>query len=342
MYGFIYITTNHVNGKQYIGQKKYDKNNKWGSYLGSGIALKRAITKYGESNFSKDIIEECKTKESLDEREKYWIDYYNAVESDDFYNIASGGEGGNVIAGYSEEEKMDLSLRLSNIRKGIVNIGSKNGSARRIICTNTMEIFESIIEAATYYNIDTNAIQQCCSKKSKRKTAGIINGEKGVWEYYDENVKYEYIPFVREFEYINEVYCINTNELFKNATIAGDTYNINSSSISQCCNNKLLSAGKHPITKEPLVWCYKKDIDSSDKKLEESINKHKNSHEKCKKLHYKKLKCINTGQVFESIKSAMSWCGGNPDNLSRTLKEDGMFHYKKHPETGEKLKWVYV
>ena len=29
MYGFIYITTNHVNGRQYIGQKKYDKSGKW-------------------------------------------------------------------------------------------------------------------------------------------------------------------------------------------------------------------------------------------------------------------------------------------------------------------------
>ena len=37
MYGFIYITTNHVNGRQYIGQKKYDKSGKWKKYLGSGI-----------------------------------------------------------------------------------------------------------------------------------------------------------------------------------------------------------------------------------------------------------------------------------------------------------------
>ena len=103
MYGFVYITTNHVNGKQYIGQRKYDKQGKWKEYLGSGIILSRAIEKYGLKNFSKEIIEECKTKKILNDREIYWINYYNAVESDNFYNIASGGDGGNTIAGYTDD-----------------------------------------------------------------------------------------------------------------------------------------------------------------------------------------------------------------------------------------------
>ncbi|HAU84134.1 MAG TPA: hypothetical protein DCW90_00975 [Lachnospiraceae bacterium] len=42
-YGFIYITTNIVNNKKYIGQKVYDKDNKWVTYLGSGVALSLAI-----------------------------------------------------------------------------------------------------------------------------------------------------------------------------------------------------------------------------------------------------------------------------------------------------------
>ena len=104
MYGFIYITTNHVNGRQYIGQKKYDKSGKWKKYLGSGMALKKAIAKYGLESFSKEIIEECDSKEMLDERERYWINYYNATKSDHFYNIAKGGDGGNVVAGYTEKE----------------------------------------------------------------------------------------------------------------------------------------------------------------------------------------------------------------------------------------------
>lgn len=99
MYGFIYITTNHINGKKYIGQKKYDKYNHWKTYLGSEILLSRAINKYGRENFSKEIIEECETRDKLNAREKYWIFYHDAVNSDKFYNLASGGDGGRTCYG---------------------------------------------------------------------------------------------------------------------------------------------------------------------------------------------------------------------------------------------------
>ena len=40
-YGYIYITTNLINGKRYVGQKKIDHNSK--GYLGSGVLLRKAI-----------------------------------------------------------------------------------------------------------------------------------------------------------------------------------------------------------------------------------------------------------------------------------------------------------
>lgn len=106
MYGFIYITTNNVNGKKYIGQKKYIKG--WEYYLGSGTILNKAIKKYGKENFSREIIEECDSKELLDIREKYWINFFNATKSNSFYNIAKGGDGGNTIQGFSEKRLNDL------------------------------------------------------------------------------------------------------------------------------------------------------------------------------------------------------------------------------------------
>ncbi len=350
MYGFVYITTNHINGKKYIGQKNYDKKEAWTDYLGSGIRLNRAIDKYGKINFSKEIIENCKTAEELNEREKYWIEYYDAVKSDEFYNIAPGGDGGNTIAGYTEEQRKALSNKLSVMRKGVVNLGKNNGCARKVICLNTMKVFDAIVEAANFYGIDKIAIQQACSLKSKIKTAGIINGERGVWAYYDENKQYKYTPFVRKFEYIKEVYCINTKQTFKNASVAGRECNINSSSISMCCNNKLLSAGKHYKTKEPLVWCYIEDIEHADEKLKKTLSKYQERRITSRNSHFKKIKCINTGVVFESISLAMDWCNGNTGNFSRASKEGivksgkdaGSFYYKKHPITNERLKWIYV
>ena len=56
-YGFVYITTNLINGKRYIGRCKFDttRPNAWKTYLGSGVALKLAVKKYGRQNFKKVI-----------------------------------------------------------------------------------------------------------------------------------------------------------------------------------------------------------------------------------------------------------------------------------------------
>ena len=238
MYGFVYITTNHVNGKQYIGQRKYDKQGKWKEYLGSGIILSRAIEKYGLENFSKEIIEECKTKKILNDREIYWINYYNAVESDNFYNIASGGDGGNTIAGYTDDQRNLLSTKLSNMRKGIVNIGKNNGNSRRVICINTMKVFDTINEASIYYNVDKDAIQQCCSDANKRKTAGEIHGERMIWEYYDENKNYEFVPFKRDYKY-KQILCLDNNIIYNSVHEASKNTGCSIVGIRHCCTGYL-------------------------------------------------------------------------------------------------------
>ena len=116
-YGFIYLTTNLINGKKYIGQRKYRKG--WESYLGSGVHLKNAIKKYGRENFQRIILEECKDKYSLDKAEEYWINKYNAVKSEEFYNIAKGGTQPSFWDGKTEEEKIQIRKNLSDSHKGI-------------------------------------------------------------------------------------------------------------------------------------------------------------------------------------------------------------------------------
>jgi len=74
---YIYLTTNLINNKKYIGQHKGEIND---NYLGSGHALKIAIAKYGRSNFTKEIIEIYSSEEELNEKERYYIEYFNPLD----------------------------------------------------------------------------------------------------------------------------------------------------------------------------------------------------------------------------------------------------------------------
>jgi group I intron endonuclease len=113
----VYLVTNLMNHKKYIGA---DKNNN-PNYFGSGVKIKSAIKKYGKNNFKKEIIEECDDSD-LYAREKYWIDYYDAVNSNDFYNLAEGGRGGNQLNNPEVFEKWKKNIpdisKYSKERKG--------------------------------------------------------------------------------------------------------------------------------------------------------------------------------------------------------------------------------
>jgi len=97
-YGVIYKTTNLINGKLYIGQTKRN-GYALQIYLGSGVLLKQAITKYGIASFEKEIICECNSKEQINRMERLYI----AILKPD-YNLAKGGFQ-NPYDFLSEEDK---------------------------------------------------------------------------------------------------------------------------------------------------------------------------------------------------------------------------------------------
>ena len=115
---FIYMTTNLINGHKYIGKHHGELND---SYLGSGLLLKQAVKKYGKENFKREILYISKNEEENSQKEKEFINVYNAVEDKNFYNIHEGGNGGNTIAGWSLEQKAAYSKKLSEQRKGDKN-----------------------------------------------------------------------------------------------------------------------------------------------------------------------------------------------------------------------------
>jgi len=108
------MTINKINKKKYIGQHtKFNDN-----YLGSGKLIQLAIKKYGEDNFERKILGYAYTLEELNAKEIYFIQYYNAVNSKEFYNIHVGGKGGDTFSGKTELEKADFRKKMSSVTKG--------------------------------------------------------------------------------------------------------------------------------------------------------------------------------------------------------------------------------
>lgn len=87
----IYKITKKENGKCYIGQsnnceRRFKEHQTKGS--SSRIPVDIAIQKYGKDAFTYEIIEECSIEE-LNQKEQYWIKYYNSMK--DGYNCSEGG-----------------------------------------------------------------------------------------------------------------------------------------------------------------------------------------------------------------------------------------------------------
>lgn len=93
--GFIYKITNCENNKVYIGQtvgsiEHRFKEHKNAAKRGCDYKFHRAIRKYGVENFIIEQVEECNNN-LLDDREIYWIKYYDSYHKG--YNSTKGGNG---------------------------------------------------------------------------------------------------------------------------------------------------------------------------------------------------------------------------------------------------------
>jgi group I intron endonuclease len=125
---YIYLTTNKINNKTYVGQRKLkNKTLNEDTYLGSGKIILRAVEKYGKENFTKEILIFGNfSKKQLDELEIFYISYYKFFNKAE-YNISRGGNGGNLgdnvnkILSIKNKERMkDINIRnkISNSLKG--------------------------------------------------------------------------------------------------------------------------------------------------------------------------------------------------------------------------------
>ena len=129
----IYKITNTINNKCYIGKsvdlgKRLKRHIKCAKLLDHpNPHLNNSFIKYGTENFTIEIIEEC-TEDELNDKEKYWINYYKSYDPLYGYNKTHGGDGGNS---YFEclpiEKQIEVmnKIKQSSSRENNPNYGKK-------------------------------------------------------------------------------------------------------------------------------------------------------------------------------------------------------------------------
>jgi len=102
---YVYLITNTINGKKYIGSSRKSQIDE--NYYGSGKAIKDALKKYGKNNFTRNIL--WQGEGDAREIETQWLEYFNASNNPQFYNMTNDARGNNL---HQEATKNTVSEKL--------------------------------------------------------------------------------------------------------------------------------------------------------------------------------------------------------------------------------------
>ena len=118
MYGYIYLITNNITNKQYVGKHKYSKPELDESYITSGTLINKSIEKYGLENFTRELVDIADSYEDLNNLEKYYIRFYNCRVPNG-YNLTSGGDG---VVDPDEQTRLKMAFWTGKTQSRIRNV----------------------------------------------------------------------------------------------------------------------------------------------------------------------------------------------------------------------------
>ena len=212
--GSIYKITNDINDKIYIGQTINDINYRFRSHINEAKQCNYqnkfhlALLEIGPEHFKIEEIENC-NNDKLNERECYWIKYYDSVNNG--YNTTWGGSTG---IHYNRQMLLDLWNQGLNIQKISDTVGIDRGLLGQILRTegiseeelknrhyesnriqsknrkvyqidpktgNIIKTWDSISNIERELNINHSLIVACCGLKPEHKTAGNY-----AWRYIED------------------------------------------------------------------------------------------------------------------------------------------------------------
>lgn len=353
----VYVHTNKVNGKKYIGITGREPEDRWANGLGykSNKHFDGAIQKYGWNNFNHEVLFEFDTIEEAMKKETELILEWKTNDPNVGYNIMVNGTIGSYTLGKPASNRL------------------------KVRCVDLDEVFDSIESASVEMNINRNSIRDCC-KGNNRVAGGYF------WEYVDEslqekykekrdkiikkgllvrhrNVKcletgeivesnkvlaerYKILPTTvsnkirvhQEFkdgthwEYLGEkkvrrkdrvnsdfvILCVETNKLYRTVKIAAEMTNTDRSGISYVIQEKNKTAGGYHWKLIPLKDVNIEEIEASNKIYS----------------MYRRVRCLETGIVYANAIEVERLVGIKADLIHRVCK--------KKRKTTNGFHWEYI
>lgn len=204
----VYVTTNTVNGKMYIGVHKCVNLND--GYLGSGYALKAAIKKHGVDKFYRKVLYCFDNAKDAYDKEKDLVTY-DIVEDSNYYNLVGGGKAPSVLSQVTKNRMKSTPRKKtkSSLQIKVKAINLRTGEQRE---------FDNILDCSKALNLSYAAVLKVCKRRygmtkvldwtfetSKygkslpakiNKNLGIVKNKKG----YAVNYGKTYLGFVKTIE----------------------------------------------------------------------------------------------------------------------------------------------
>lgn len=172
---YIYKITNLINGKIYIGQSIRDIHQRFSRHINDALNNKldthfaRAIRKYGENNFVIELIDSAETQDELNQKEQYWIRYYDSIRHGYNETDAICKCGGNT---YMSKTKREMRKIGNKIRAS--KLGSLNPRSRKVKCRSELTgeelVFDTMKECQKYFGESNH---QFISRRINRKTNSL-------------------------------------------------------------------------------------------------------------------------------------------------------------------------
>jgi hypothetical protein len=186
----VYMATNRVNGKRYIGvtSRGLEVRKEQHLYLARKGSkgcnrLYDAIRKYGESSFTWQVIAYAETEKQAFIIERRLIRKIRRLSEE--YNVTDGGEGGRSAAPFPEEFRRRLrELGLENKERWAKysHLGPMT-LRKRVVCLNDGTVYESASAAAKSFCLSKSLVIEVCGRHPRRKTANGL-----VFRYFGDHL----------------------------------------------------------------------------------------------------------------------------------------------------------